>query len=215
MTGSESLLLLMSSRPYIRICVIWCAAALLSSCAPAVQQSGRMDVSTSVYIQPERPVDLSGKKLLIAPLALYTPQAHDWVPSVTGLVQNIFSQERVFRVIVRKTERFEAMDRLLDDAQAEGFDYVLMGSVPAVIFPAGNTSGWVGFDMRIIDTGSHVTLWHMYGQASLIPAPTRRSILGDGAHADAPSVSAGFSSIVRKMATIINCRALGRACASL
>jgi hypothetical protein len=116
---------------------------------------------------------------------------------------------------MRRNESFEGMDRLLDDAQARGFDYVLIGSVPAVIFPAGNTSGWVGFDMRLINTGSHVTLWHMYGQASLIPAPTKHSILGDGAHADAPSVSAGFSSIVRKMATIINCQARGRACASI
>ena len=188
------------------------SVALLTACAPPVQQSGHMDVAISVYVQPRKPLDLSSRNLLVAPVALYSPQAAQWVPSVTGLVQDIFSQERVFHVIQLKGDNFESRERMLDDAAIKGFDYVLFGSVPPVIFPAGNTTGWVGFDMRLVNTADHVTLWHIYGQASLAPAPTRRSILGDGVHADAPAVSEGFTEILRKMAGIINCQGAGRGC---
>ncbi len=190
------------------------AAGLLSSCAPPVRQSGHMDIAISVYVQPRKPLDLSSRNLLIAPVTLYSPQAAQWVPSVTGLVQDIFSQERVFHVIQLKGDNFESRERMLDDAAIKGFDYVLFGSVPPVIFPAGNTTGWVGFDMRLVNTADHVTLWHIYGQASLVPAPTRRSILGDGVHADAPGVSEGLTGILRKMAGIINCQGAGRGCAA-
>ncbi len=180
------------------------AAVMLAACAPVIRQHGSLVPSSSVYIQPQNPLDLSNKKLLVAPIALYSPQANQWVPAVTRMVQDIFSQERVFRVIVVGKERFESEDQFVQYAEEQGFDYVLIGSVPPVVFPSGNTSGWVGFDMRIVSAGSGLTIWHIYGQASLQPAPTRWSILGDSPHAPAPSVSDGFTAILRQMACIIN-----------
>jgi len=191
------------------------ATLLLCSCAPTLQQSGRMDLDTSVYIQPEKPFDLSDCRLLVAPISLYSPQAREWEPSITGIVQDIFSQERVFRVIVRGNEHFDSQEKLLDDAGIQGFDYVLLGSIPPVIFPAGNTSGWVGVDIKLVSTENHAALWHIYGQASLIPAPTLWSILGDAAYARAPSVSEGVSAILHKMAVIIKCQGTGPACTSM
>ena len=185
---------------------------MLWGCAPSLKQSGRLDLNTDVYIQPENPVELSNSKVLIAPIYLYTPQARDWVPSVTGLVQDVLSQERIFKVIVRGSRNFDSRETLLDHAGIKGFDYVLFGSIPPVIFPAGNTSGWIGFDMRLVSTETQATLWHMYGQASLIPAPTKWSILGDAAYAKAPSVSEGLTTILHKMARIIKCQGQGEAC---
>ncbi len=186
---------------------------VLCSCAPAVKQYGCLVPESSVYIQPENPLDLSRKRLLIAPIALYSPQAREWTPAVTSLVQDIFSQERVFKVIVTEQRKFESEDHFLDYALDNGFDYILKGRIPPVIFPSGNTSGWVGFDMKIINTKTHVTVWHIYGQASLIPAPTKWSLLGDAPHADAPSVSEGFTVILRQMACIINSQPAAPPCA--
>ena len=75
-----------------------------------------------------------------------------------------------------------------------------------MIFPSGNSSGWVGFDMKLVNVRTHLTIWHIYGQARLIPAPARWSILGDAPHADAPSVYDGFTAILKQMTCIINSR---------
>ena len=197
---------------YIRAASILTVTLILCSCAPTLKQSGRLDLSTTVYIQPDKPVDLSNRKLLVAPIYLYTPQAKDWVPSVTGLVQDILSQERVFNVIVTGSKNFDSQEELLDDADLQGFDYVLIGSVPPVIFPAGNTSGWTGFNMKLVSTKNHAALWHLYGQASLIPAPTLWSIMGDAAYAKAPSVTEGMTAILQRMSKIIKCQGKGTAC---
>ena len=197
---------------YTRAASILTLTLILCSCAPTLKQSGRLDLSTTVYIQPEEPVDLSTRKLLIAPVYLYTPQAKDWVPSVTGLVQDILSQERVFKVIVTGKENFDSLEHLLDHAELQGFDYVLIGSVPPVIFPAGNTSGWTGFDMKLVNTKNRAALWHLYGEASLIPAPTLWSITGDAAYAKAPSVTEGMTAILHRMSKIIKCQGKGTAC---
>jgi hypothetical protein len=197
---------------YTRAASILTVTLMLCSCAPTLKQSGRIDLSTTVYIQPDKPVDLSSGKLLITPIYLYTPQAKDWVPSVTGLVQDILSQERVFNVIVTGSKNFDSQEELLDDADLQGFDYVLIGSVPPVIFPTGNTSGWTGFDMKLVNTKNHAALWHLYGQASLIPAPTLWSIMGDAAYAKAPSVTEGMTAILHRMSKIIKCQGKGTAC---
>ncbi len=197
---------------YTRAVTMLAIMLILHGCAPPLKQSGRLDLSTDVYIQPEKPVNLSNRKLLIAPIYLYTPQARDWVPSVTGLVQDVLSQERIFNVIVRGRKNFDSQETLLDHAGTQGFDYVMFASIPPVIFPAGNTSGWVGFDMKLVSTENHATLWHLYGQACLIPAPTKWSILGDAAYAKAPSVSEGVTTILHKMAFIIKCQNRGEAC---
>ncbi len=185
---------------------------LCSACAPKLEQRGNMDIKASVYVQPEHPLPLFTKRLLIAPVDLYSPKAREWIPTVTTIVQDILSQERVFKVIVQGKKKFDSPESLLENARQQGFDYVLFGSVPPVIFPSGNTSGWIGFDMKIVNTNSQVTIWHIYGQAALVPAPTRWSIMGDASYAPAPSLSQGFTAILHRMACIIKCQALGPSC---
>lgn len=185
--------------------------ALLVSCsqppflhAPNFHQNdmGRLpNVNLQVYIQPQRPLGLHKQSAYLTPL--YLPQRYDKALSISyaGIVQEIFLQHRIFQTL----EQHNDMERGVSIAEAKkrGFDYLMEISSPSFLAPAGNSRGWIALKLKVIRLADETTIWHMYGEADLLPLYRGHDILFPRDYRDAPTLTEGLAAIAHKMAGII------------
>jgi hypothetical protein len=171
---------------------------------------GRLpDVNLQVYIQPQRPLGLGKQNTYLTPL--YLPQRYDKALTVSyaGIVQDIFLQRRIFQVLEQHRDLEKAISRAA--LKDRGFHYLMEISAPSFLAPAGNSRGWVALDLKLIRLADDATLWHIYGEADLIPLHRGHDILFPRDYREAPTITEGLAAIVHKMADVISSQETGAA----
>lgn len=178
-----------------------CALSPTASLSPAEPCLPRPRLE--VFVAPETGVPADAQKVLLAPLRLAPEQGSELMPAMTGLMQDILLQQRVFAVLERASLQEVSDGVLLDVGAQRGFDYVMFVGVPPIVPSVGNSKGWLALDIRLVSTRNRVTIWHAYGEADLLPEPARHSIIYPIPFRPAPTVTQGFVAIVRAMADCI------------
>lgn len=186
--------------------------ALLISCSqpPFIQPPnfpqndiGRLpNVNIQVYIQPKRPLGLARQSAYLTPL--YLPQRYDKALGISyaGIVQEVFLQHLIFQTLEQHKEQEKGVS--MPALKARGFDYLVEISSPSFLAPAGNSRGWIALNLKIIRLADETTIWHMYGEADLLPLHRGHDILFPRDYRDAPTLTEGLAAIAHKMAEIIS-----------
>jgi hypothetical protein len=196
-TRGGSWLMLLAATLLASACAL-SPTASLSPAEPCLPQP-RLEV----FVAPETAVATGSQKVLLAPLRLSPEQGSDLMPAMTGLMQDILLQHRLFAVLERASLQDVSDEVLLDFGAQRGFDYVMFVGVPPIVPSVGNSRGWLALDIRLVSTRNRVTIWHAYGEAYLLPEPARHSILDPVPFRPAPTVAQGFVAIVRAVADCI------------
>lgn len=159
------------------------------------------EINIQVYIQPQRPLGLVKQNAYLTPL--YLPQRYDKALGISyaGIVQEIFLQHRIFQTLEQHRDQEKGVS--MPSLKAHGFDYLVEISSPSFLAPAGNSRGWVALNMRIIRLSDEATMWHMYGEADLLPLYRGHDILFPRDYREAPTLTEGLAAIAHKMAEIV------------
>ena len=187
---------------------------LLNACSPVARNSTLAESALPqprlvIYIAPETPVFTNTQKVLLAPLRLSLHEAEDWGLAMTKLLQDIFLQHRVFSVTERVPQSNGSEDQMLDNAANRGFDYLMVGEVRPPVCPVGNSTGWVGLNIRIISAKNRSTIWHIYGEAYLYPEQRRHYLFYERPYRPAPSLAQGLEAVATAMANVIRLQPTG------
>jgi hypothetical protein len=152
-----------------------------------------------IYVMPENPQPMDRQRVLLAPLRVAPERPEEWQDRSSRLVEDVLVQQKVFSEIERVGPEGQ-QEELLALARSRGFDYVLLGELPPVIHPAGNSPGWLALDMKLVSVRDGTAAWHFYGEVDLVPVPARHSILRPTPFRPAPTVYQGLAAVVQSMA---------------
>ncbi|HID97088.1 MAG TPA: hypothetical protein EYP57_02715 [Thermodesulfobacteriaceae bacterium] len=183
-----------------------CFLLILSSCSPEMYgwtNAGMDPVNVQLYVVPDSPAEIADQKVLVVPFTVQPHQNRDISLAVTELVREIFHQRHVFSVLDIAPELHISEERMVDMAADRGFDYLMVGNIPPVMAPAGNSSGWVAMEVKVIETRSRSEEWHIYGETALLPGNSRIYVLYDRPYESAPTVSRGFAALAGALADVM------------
>ncbi len=174
----------------------------------ALRQTIKPAPKINVYIMPKGNVDLSKKKVLMIPAFMAGNQEEIWGQSVTALVRSILLQENVFGTLALNPNNHHDRHEMLRIARNKGFDYLLEITLPGIIEPAGDSSGWVGLNLHIVNTKKGYSIWQIYGETQLLPRPTFHGFFKKEDYVPAPTVGQGIEAITRAVANILKRQAM-------
>lgn len=154
---------------------------LLASCAPqpvfnSTEAARFSTPDINVYLRPAGQIDMAAKRILMAKMRPLLDQRELPYIEMTKLIEDVFLQSRLFAEIELADNPDLSVERLIDLGAAKKFDYIML-SQASTFYPSGNSRGWVGLDVKFIDTNSSFVVWHLYGEVDLLPRPSDHGIV--------------------------------------
>lgn len=154
---------------------------LLASCAPqpvfnSVETASLPTPDIDVYLRPAKRINMATKRVLLAKMRPGVNQMEAPYLAMTRLVEDTFLQSRLFAEMELADDPDLSVERLIDLGVEKRFDYVMLTKA-SIFYPSGNSRGWVGLDVKFIDTSSSFVVWHLYGEIALLPEPGDHGIV--------------------------------------
>jgi hypothetical protein len=154
---------------------------LLASCAPQPvfnsTEAARLPTPTiNVYLRPADQIDMATKRILMAKMRPQLNQRTLPYLEMTKLIEDVFLQSRLFAEIELADNPDLSVERLIDLGAAKRYDYIMLAQASS-FYPSGNSRGWVGLDVKFIDTSTSFVVWHLYGEVDLLPKPGDHGII--------------------------------------
>lgn len=154
---------------------------LLISCTPqpvfnSIEATNLPSPNINVYLRPAEHINMASKRILMAKIRPQLNQKELPYLEMTKLIEDIFLQSRLFAEIELADNPNLSTEGLIDLGAAKKFDYIMLSRV-STLYPSGNSRGWVGLDVKFIDTTSSFVVWHLYGEIDLLPKPGDHGII--------------------------------------
>lgn len=127
------------------------------------------DPKINIYLKPAGRFDMTTARVLMGqmrPISLN--QMEKPYAAMTRLVEDIFLQSKLFAELDVAADPNLSLERLIDLGLARHFDYIMLANA-SVFYPSGNSRGWVGLDLKFIDTADSIIIWRLYGEVDLLP----------------------------------------------
>ena len=184
----------------------------LAACTPrpvfnSAETSRLQEPKINIYLKPAGHFDMSTARVLMGqmrPVSLN--QTERPYAAMTRLVEDIFLQSKLFAELDVAADPNLSLKRLIDLGLARRFDYIMLADA-SIFYPSGNSRGWVGLDLKFIDTTDSIIIWRLYGEVDLLPR------YGDGggiasmfyqrSFKKAPDPAQGLAAIARSMADLM------------
>lgn len=184
-------------------------ALCLPGCLPSVPASRSAapppEPRVRVAVAPTAPAGLAGKRALLLPLEGPGVTDRRWRLAFSRELRDVLLRRRLCAVVeLRETDApAEGGPELLERAAAEGYDLVIRGGIPSLLFPSDVTAGLVALRLRVTSTRTGTTLWILDGEADLRPRLGMDLVVAEVPHRPAPGVFQGFSAVAEAMADVM------------
>jgi hypothetical protein len=121
---------------------------------------------------------------------------------LTTLLQDTLLANRAFSVVATHhslTDYMLSRSQFSQLAKQKGFDHILYVTVSQLTPAAGISNGKIALSFKLVNLKQNITVWKIYGEQTLVPRPSSDMVLLRLSHLPAPSVSAGFSNIIKQI----------------
>ena len=196
-------------RSSLVICLLFC----LASCAPprpvfnSAETTQLPEPNINIYLKPVGHLDMTTKRVLMGKMRPPSlNQADRPYLAMTRLVEDIFLQSRLFAELDIAADPNLSIERLIKLGVARRFDYIMLAD-SSIFYPSGNSRGWVGLDLKLVDTSDSFVIWHIYGELDLLPQSGGESgitsIFYQRPFKKAQDPAQGLAAIARSMADLM------------